>query len=174
VDGNGAFDLDESRSLYQRLGLRIDCIRRIGFTNGGHWLCPLLLLAFGFDIVELDVSSDDASMGSVIGSLLLQFLLELIVFLFVRRRDDAPAASPWHTGSKSDPDPRFHLNLGPLHHDVDIVEILGPASNQSASVGLLKGRVLVHGQSNSGCPLYKRLVGSEVQQVSVPASGGKA
>jgi hypothetical protein len=149
MNRDGAFDLDESRSVDQRLGLGVDCIGRVGFANGGDGLGLLLLLALDFDIVELDISSDDASMRSIIGSLLFHLLLKLVVFLFIRWCDNTPAASPWHASAESDSDPGSNRNFGSLHHDVDVVEIFGLAGNQGASIGFLEGRVLIHGQSNS-------------------------
>lgn len=169
-----AFNLDKGGSVDQRLGLGVDCIGRVGFADGGDGLGLLLLLAFDFDIVKLDISSDDTSMRAIIGGLLFQLLSKLVVFLFVRWRDNTPAASPWHASAESDSDPGPYRNFGPLHHDIDVVEIFGLAGNQSASIGFLEDRMLIHGQSNSCCPLDKRLVRSEMQQVPILASGRKA
>ena len=134
----------------------------------------LQLLAFNLGIVELDVSLETRDGRLVVGGSLLDLLLLLGIFLLIWRADDAPAASPWNTSAKSDTNPFLRSETRALHNNVDVVERFALARNQSASIGFLESRLLVHGEANASSPLYQGVVGVEVQEVSVLSGSGNA
>lgn len=174
MDGNVALDLDERGSIDERLGLGVDGIGSVRVGDGSNRLELLLFLAFFALIVELDVALERRGGGSVVGRALFHLLLLLGVLLFVRRGDDAPAASPWNTSAEADSDPGFGGKAGALENDIDVVESLALAGNEGTSIGLLEGGVLVHGEADAGGPLDQGVVRVEVEEVSVAASGRDA
>jgi hypothetical protein len=154
--------------------LRVDGIGGVGVGDGGNGLNLLALLGLELRIVELDIALENGYLRTVVGRSLLHLLLELGVLLLIGWRDNAPAASPGNTSTKTNSDPVSDFESGSLHDDVDVIEQLSLACDEGTSVGLLECRVLVHGETNAGCPLNKRVVRVEVQQVSVPTGGGDA
>ena len=163
INGDATFNLEESRTVNQGLGLRIDGVGRVRVGNGSNGLNLFLLLSIYLLIVELDVSLEDRYMRPVIGRSLLELLLQLCVLLLIRRRDDAPAASPGHTSTKANANPLFGLEPGSLHDDIDVVDCLTLAGDESTGIGFLEGVVLVNGEPNTGGPLDEGVIGVEVQ-----------
>lgn len=167
-----ALNLEQGRGFDEGFGLRVDGISSVRVCNRGDRLQLLLFLALLFGIVELDIAFESGGSRSVIGRLLLELFLLLGVFLLIRWRNDAPASSPWYSCAKPDSDPLANLETSSLHDDVDIIERLAFAGNEGAGVGFLESSVFIHGETDACSPLYKRVVGVEVKEVSVSASGG--
>lgn len=174
VDANITLNLDKSRGVNESSSLRVDTISGVGVCNGSNRHSLLLLLALDLGVVKLDVALEVGDSAAVVGGALLEVLLHFDVLLLVGGGDDAPAAAPGNASAKADSNPGFRLEPSALHDDVDVVERLALTGNQSAGVGLLQDRELVHCQADAGGPLNERVVRVEVQKVAVLASSGNA
>jgi hypothetical protein len=133
-----------------------------------------LFLGFLLRVVEPNFALQDRAMRPVVGRPLLVVFLRLQEFLFVRRFDDAPAASPGDAGAKSYAHPFLDWLPCPFHDDVDVVQCFSLAGDQSACVSLLERRVFKHGKPYPRRPLDQRMVRVEVEQVPVAASSANA
>lgn len=113
-------------------------------------------------------------MGAIVRRTLLELLLLLRVLLFIRGGDDAPAPPPGDTRTEPNTNPLLGREAGAVHDDIDVVDLLALAGNQSTCVRLLQRVVLEDGQADGGSPLNERVVGVEVEQVAVATSGRDA
>lgn len=173
VNHDIALDFDEGRRIDQGFRLGIERVCRVRVGNGGNGLSLLLFLGGQPRVVKLDVALELGN-RPIVGRLLLHVLYCLCVLLLVGRADDTPAASPGHTSAEPDTNPFLGLETRPLHDNIDVVESLALAGNESTGVRLLESGELVYSQADAGGPLDKRVVGVEVEKISVPAGGRDA
>jgi len=137
-------------------------------------LVLLLLLRILLRLEEFDFTLEHRAMGAVVRRALFVFLLSLLVFFLARRFNDAETPSPWDAGAESHAHPLLNWLPRPLHDDVDVVQRLSFASNQSTRIGFLQRRVLEHSQAYPRGPLNQGVVRVKVQQVPVAAGGTDA
>lgn len=175
MDGDTSLDLDERRTINQRLRLWVNSIRGIGVGDGCNGFRVLLLLFCVLPrVIEFDLTLQYWPVRAIIRGALLELLLGLLDFFLARRLDDTPAASPGDTSSKSNPHPFLNRRFRSFHDDTNVVKGFPLSSNQGPRIGFLEGRVLEDGQPYAGRPLNQGMMRIEVKQVSVPPSSADA